>query len=335
MCGGGRQARAGSWEQRTKEPCLRSLTRLRRPGWHESKPPAVSVCSGGAAATYPSGCRVICALRCLPLSLVRTCGLVGPLLDWGCCPVSPCFSAGLRVGWDRLWPGSPQPYYSCAVLFSLLTLPLELLWAPHWNRSSSQQGTINFPPSSCLPLPLLEELEPSRRGRESWAIAQPVRGHQQHNSSCAGTRWMEQHLHPCWGWPCVSSPFSVENQGAWTCCLSVWSCCVYRRRFGLPAPLWASGAKDAGGLPADGGITCCAGSNILPLGVELSKASWRAAGAQPPLSRVGRWARRLPFLHSSRRMLERGRRLLNSPFCPLTAHEMSLLHAQLLGLAGM
>lgn len=90
-----------------------------------------------------------------------------------------------------------------------------------------------------------------------------------------------------------------------------------------------------GGLPADGGITCCAGSNIVPLGVELSKAFWRAAGAQPLLSCVGRWARRLPFLHSSRRMLERGRRLLNSPFCPLTAHEMSLLHAQLLGLAGM
>lgn len=249
--------------------------------------------------------------------------------------VSPCFSAGLGVGWDRLWPRSPVLYYSCTVVFSLLTLPLELLWAPHWNRSSSQQGTINFPPSSCLPLPLLEELEPSRRGRESWAIAQPVCGHQRHNSWCAGTRWMEQHLHPCWGCSCVSSPFPVENQGAWTCCLSAWSCCVYRRRFGLPAPLRASGAKDAGGLPADGGITCCAGSNIVPLGVELSKASWRAGEAQPLLSCVGRWARHLPFLHSSRRMSERGRRLLNSPFCPLTAHGMSLLRAQLLGLAVM
>lgn len=116
LCRGGRQAGAGSWEQRTKEACLRSLTRLRRPGWHESKPPAVSVCSGGAAATYPSGSRVICALRCLPSSSVRTCGLVGPLLDRGCCPPCPHASV-LASELDGTACGRGALYYITHVLW--------------------------------------------------------------------------------------------------------------------------------------------------------------------------------------------------------------------------
>lgn len=50
--------------------------------------------------------------------------------------VSPCFSAGLGVGWDRLWPGSPVLYYSCTVVFSLLTL---------WSCSGLLTGTDQAP----------------------------------------------------------------------------------------------------------------------------------------------------------------------------------------------
>lgn len=86
-------------------------------------------------------------------------------------PVSPCLSAGLGacVELDGAVCGrgalSPITHFPLALCLSLL--PSWLLQAPHWCRSNSQQGTINFSPSSCLPLPSLEELEPSSRG---WAI---------------------------------------------------------------------------------------------------------------------------------------------------------------------
>lgn len=94
-----------------------------------------------------------------------------PLVQVVILSLSLCLSTGLGA-----YVELDGAVCSCGALSLITHFPLALsvslllswlLQAPPWCRSNSQQGTINFFPSSCLPLPSLEKLEPSSGG---WAI---------------------------------------------------------------------------------------------------------------------------------------------------------------------